>query len=192
MKGDTMQSTKCGTYAGAISHYKNKEELCTDCRKAHQDYRKSYYQENKQKAIEYAKSQNEANPEKYRARMKSWREANYEKYIAGIKKWNQNNPEKVKENARSGDRRRRAILNNSLHEKYSDQEVLKRYGIKCHICKQAIDLDAPRSTHVKGWEKGLHIDHVIPISKGGSDTLDNVRPAHGLCNIKKKNKTEGK
>jgi len=39
---------------------------------------------------------------------------------------------------------------------------------------------------------GLQIDHVIPIVKGGPDTLNNVRPAHGLCNIKKKDKTEGK
>jgi len=32
---------------------------------------------------------------------------------------------------------------------------------------------------------GLHIDHVMPLSKGGPDTLENVRPAHGSCNVKK-------
>jgi 5-methylcytosine-specific restriction endonuclease McrA len=31
----------------------------------------------------------------------------------------------------------------------------------------------------------LHIDHVYPLSKGGLDTLENVRPSHGKCNIVK-------
>jgi 5-methylcytosine-specific restriction endonuclease McrA len=26
---------------------------------------------------------------------------------------------------------------------------------------------------------------VIPLSKGGSDELENVKPSHGYCNIKK-------
>jgi len=31
----------------------------------------------------------------------------------------------------------------------------------------------------------LHIDHLVPLAKGGSDTLENVRPAHGICNLRK-------
>jgi 5-methylcytosine-specific restriction endonuclease McrA len=37
-------------------------------------------------------------------------------------------------------------------------------------------------------KQGLTLDHVIPLSKGGTDTMDNLRPAHWLCNIKKSNK----
>ena len=59
------------------------------------------------------------------------------------------------------------------------------YGSDCHICLNPIDLLAPRQPGIKGWEYGLHIDHVIPLSKGGPDTLGNVRPAHGSCNVKK-------
>jgi len=31
----------------------------------------------------------------------------------------------------------------------------------------------------------LHFDHVIPLSKGGPHTYDNIRPAHSWCNMRK-------
>jgi len=71
------------------------------------------------------------------------------------------------------------------HDGYTTQDVLDNFGTDCHICNEAIDLTAPRSVGKMGWESGLHIDHVFPISRGGTDTLDNVRPAHAKCNIKK-------
>lgn len=68
---------------------------------------------------------------------------------------------------------------------YSDIEVVQMYGARCHICLGPIDLDAPRQCGKPGWEKSLHIDHVFPLSKGGLDTIENVRPSHGQCNIVK-------
>ena len=68
---------------------------------------------------------------------------------------------------------------------YTDQEVIDLYGTKCHLCGDEIDLTADRRTGYPGWEKSLHIDHVIPLSKGGNDTIDNVKPSHGKCNILK-------
>jgi 5-methylcytosine-specific restriction endonuclease McrA len=32
-------------------------------------------------------------------------------------------------------------------------------------------------------EEDLHIDHVVPIAKGGSDTAENVAVTHRLCNL---------
>lgn len=66
---------------------------------------------------------------------------------------------------------------------YTTQDVLDLYGTKCHICNEDIDLNASRKCGDTGWEKGLHIDHVYPLSRGGADTLENVRPSHGRCNI---------
>lgn len=65
---------------------------------------------------------------------------------------------------------------------YTDQEVIDLYGTDCHICGKPIDFEAPRQCGKKGWEMGLQIDHIIPLSKGGSDTIDNVKPSHGYCN----------
>jgi 5-methylcytosine-specific restriction endonuclease McrA len=73
--------------------------------------------------------------------------------------------------------------NNTEPGNYSDADVLSTYGLDCHICQTPIDLNAPRQVGKNGWEKGLHIDHVYPLSKGGLDTIENVRPSHGKCNI---------
>lgn len=62
-------------------------------------------------------------------------------------------------------------------------EVVRTYGSDCHICQLPIDTTLPRTSKL-----GLTVDHLIPLSKGGTDTMDNLRPAHWLCNIKKSNK----
>ena len=33
----------------------------------------------------------------------------------------------------------------------------------------------------------IQIDHIKPLSKGGTDAPDNLQPAHALCNIRKAN-----
>jgi 5-methylcytosine-specific restriction endonuclease McrA len=79
---------------------------------------------------------------------------------------------------------------NPKKDYFSANMVIETYGTDCHLCGGAIDLDAPRTAGQPGWENALQIDHVIPLSKGGDDTLENVRPSHGKCNIRKHNKYE--
>ena len=79
----------------------------------------------------------------------------------------------------------RAVYYNALHVPYTKSEVLERYGNICHICQEPIDLNAPKRVGYKGWEAGLHLDHVIPLARGGDDTIENIRPSHGICNIRK-------
>ena len=98
---------------------------------------------------------------------------------ARAKRWRDNNPEKVRANSLKYFGRLRS---------YSIEQVIERYGTNCTICQLPIDFTAPRATRFEGWELGLQIDHHFPISKGGFDSLDNVRPVHGACNIKKSNK----
>ena len=91
------------------------------------------------------------------------------------------NIDKVRERERSKNRKRKAVES----KPYNELQIIATYGGNCNICGLAIDFMAPRRCGVPGWENGLHIDHLIPLSKGGPDTLENVRPTHGVCNLTK-------
>ena len=94
-----------------------------------------------------------------------------------------------KEKKRAAWRKRDAIIRGAKHEKYSESQVLELYGECCHICNLPIDMTASRKSGIgHNWENGLNIDHLIPISVGGADCLENVRPSHVICNIRKGNK----
>lgn len=62
---------------------------------------------------------------------------------------------------------------------------IKRDRPPCHICGTPIDYDAD-------WLSPLSftVDHIIPLAKGGPDTLDNKAAAHRACNRSKSDKTE--
>ena len=78
---------------------------------------------------------------------------------------------------------KRAREYGAKHIPYELNEVLNTYGTNCHICQEPIDMNAPRRVGLDGWEQGLHLDHLIPLSKGGEDTIENIRPTHGQCNL---------
>jgi 5-methylcytosine-specific restriction endonuclease McrA len=122
-----------------------------------------------------------SNPEYYLAYSKKWKDANKER----VRLKNQEYRKAHKEERAALQRKRRAVLKGLATEKYTVQDVIEKYGESCHICNKKINLKAERRSGRKGWEKGLHIDHLIPLLRGGIDTLENVRPAHGLCNLRK-------
>jgi 5-methylcytosine-specific restriction endonuclease McrA len=83
------------------------------------------------------------------------------------------------------DKARRKWARENGRESYTREQVLLRDNYICHICSEPTD---PTATYVMGqpgWERYPHIDHVIPLSRGGSDTLVNVRTAHAECNLLK-------
>jgi hypothetical protein len=65
----------------------------------------------------------------------------------------------------------------------SPEQVVREYGSTCHICQKEIDLTLPRTSKL-----GLTLDHLIPLSKDGPDTIENLRPAHWSCNNFKSDK----
>ena len=58
-------------------------------------------------------------------------------------------------------------------------DILKRDGFKCKIC------GASQADGVK-----LHVDHIIPVSKGGKTEPSNLQTLCSRCNIGKSNKMD--
>lgn len=58
--------------------------------------------------------------------------------------------------------------------------VIDVYGIRCWLCGKGIDL-ALFHPHPGSFS----IDHVVPRSKGGSNHISNLRPAHRRCNLRR-------
>jgi len=90
--------------------------------------------------------------------------------------WRQANPEKVCASAS----RRRALMAQVLSTLTPEQwlEILEYYDRRCAYC------------FVSEAEVGtLHMEHVMPIFRGGTNTPDNVVPACRSCNSSKGIKT---
>lgn len=68
----------------------------------------------------------------------------------------------------------------------SCDEVAARDNYVCHICDGWVDMSLPRTSGL-----GATVDHVIPLSKGGSDEPENLRLAHWACNVRKGSKVHG-
>lgn len=51
------------------------------------------------------------------------------------------------------------------------------FGRWCHICEKPI-----------GKRAAVSVDHVVPKSEGGTNDIENLRPAHRGCNSKRGNK----
>jgi hypothetical protein len=159
-----------------------------------------WQKENREKVREYEARYWEKNPEKLKEKLsrngKLYRQRYPERVAERDKRWRENNPEARKviekrfrsshpNKSRDDARRRKALLKGVTSEKFTEQDIFNRWGTDCYLCNKPVDLDAPRQVGIPGWEVGLHLDHVIPLKENGPDIVENVKPTHGLCNLKK-------
>jgi len=100
----------------------------------------------------------------------------YKKNIDKITEYNQKWVKKnVLANRNKGHRYRARKKNNTIQQ-FTKQQLEQRmsiFGFRCAYCGGSFD----------------HIDHVIPLSKGGKHCLSNLRPACKKCNQEKHNKS---
>lgn len=77
-------------------------------------------------------------------------------------------------------RLKRSNLSGSFHT-FGEWEMLKKqYGFMCPCCK--------KKEPFIGRFKSLTEDHIIPLSKGGSDYIENIQPLCQRCNCEKHTK----
>jgi len=113
-------------------------------------------------------------PDRAKSAYERWRAANPARVRANHKAWAQANPERHTLIRRQGHTKRRARLQGQTVSTVDLAAVLARDGMVCHICTEPIESLAD-----------LHFDHVIPLAKGGPHAMDNISPAHAICNMRK-------
>ena len=64
------------------------------------------------------------------------------------------------------------------------RRIIGRDQPPCHLCGGAINYDA--EDHLA--PDAFVIDHLVPLSRGGTDTIDNLAAAHRGCNLSRYNK----
>ena len=136
-----------------------------------------WQRDNPDKVAQRNKKWKDAHPEQHRLIMKEsgqkWAESNPDKKLEATRRWKRSNPERVAilENNR---RARKQNSGGTIAER-EWQGLLVRYGNKCLCCGR---------DDVK-----LTVDHVIPLSEGGPNTIDNIQPLCQSCNSRKRTKT---
>ena len=185
-------------------YYKNNREKI-------REQKKKYYFDNRKKRIEQSIQWAKDNPEKIKEYNKKWREKNpeynekyfrmngkiinirnytknKEKILKRNKQYREENPKRMSEykrewkktekgkanNQRSNSKRRtreRNIINTLTAQEWLN--ILEEFNYRCAYC---------------GGNRKLSRDHIIPISKGGNNTKENIVPACQSCNSRKGNR----
>ena len=144
-------------------------------------------------------------PDRVKASTQRWRQANAEKVAANTAAWRDRNTEKVREMNRLAARRwrerhptkARSKSRNWKRANPGNQQNLNRLrrarqlgaeGSCSPLQLEARFLMYGNCCAYCGAEGELHVDHVIPLSRGGTNWPANLRPACPSCNRRKGNK----
>ncbi len=109
-------------------------------------------------------------------------------HIEAVKKWQEQNKDKVKEYrkteegkavAQRAKYKRRTIFKNIINTLTSKEwlDILEEHNYRCAYCGVEFEIENLPTK-----------DHIIPLSKGGQNTKENIVPACRSCNSKKNNK----
>jgi len=189
---DTKKCRRCGEEKLVSEYNKWKyspdglQSWCRICQKWEREVNQDKYKANKHNYYEANKSYfNEqsckwckANPEARKAIQKRYRQNNLEHVremsMVSYRKNYEKNREKIYANAKA----RRALKRNAKGKISAAEwrEKIAEFNSCCAYC-------------LKHMDKDITMDHMIPLSKGGEHTIENVVPACRNCNSQKQKRS---
>lgn len=168
---------------------------CRECRsvdnrkyeQAHKEdrylYKKQYREENRDRLLAYNTIYEQEHAENITIQQKLYRESHRSERIEATKRWRQNNPDKlmaynqsarVKTMKKSYRNKRRALALNTGGS-YTDEDVkalLEFFDNKCAYTGEPL-------------EAHFHLDHIVPLIKGGTNYIWNLVPSNPTANLSK-------
>lgn len=113
--------------------------------------------------------------EKRRAKWRRWASKNPEYNRERTKVWRRSDPDKTRLRDRLSHLKHRT-KRLAFNKQWAIKNKEHRRQFICYYCNDQYSSDR------------LHIDHVIPVSKGGKHSSDNICKSCDSCNLKKRNK----
>ena len=140
-------------------------------------WHKENYKRNRDVLLEKSKKYYKENKEDRFLYMKKWYEKNRERCNGYAREWQKTEKGRAnQQRARTKRRNReRNIVNTLTAQEWLD--ILEAYNYRCAYCGCKFEIENVPTK-----------DHIIPISKGGDNTKENIVPACKSCNSKKYDK----
>jgi 5-methylcytosine-specific restriction endonuclease McrA len=132
------------------------------------NYDSQYYQKNREKLLKNMAEWRKANFQRKAETDRAWALANQDKVKVNAKNYYLRHPAKNSQNRQL----RRARLRNARIYKVREKDLLKILRSPCVYCGC----------------KGEQVDHIIPLSRGGTHSIGNLASSCARCNLSKNNK----
>lgn len=139
--------------------------MCQPCKRAEKT---EYNHQNREKRRVAGSAYRQANKETLAERQRIWRVENPESDHAIHSRWKSENKDKV--NASTHKRRNQIVCNGGHWTAQEWADLKAKYDDHCLMCGK-------QEPEIK-----LTVDHIVPVSAGGSNCIDNLQPLCKSCN----------